>query len=72
MVMKQVPFKELTLGSKTIIDVEANTINRVLLLTKTIDGYTNYYWLDADNFHFGIPIPTLYELTEDEYTNYTK
>lgn len=64
--MKQIPFKELELGSKTIVAVDASCINRVILTTKTVDDYINYYWLDADTTHYGINIPLLYKLTEKD------
>ena len=68
--MKQVSFKELELGSKTIVAVDSSAINRIIFTTKTVDNYINYYWLDADVTNYGILIPVLYELTEEEVEKY--
>lgn len=68
--MKQVSFKELELGSKTIVAVDSSAINRIIITTKTVDNYINYYWLDADVTNYGISIPVLYELTEKEAESY--
>ena len=66
--MKQIPFKELELGSKTIIAVDNTCINRVILTTKTIDNIIKYYWLDANVTGYGIIYPVLHELTKEEAT----
>ena len=66
--MKQVPFKELELGSQTIITVDNSCINKVILTTTTIDGNYKYYWLDANTTSYGISYPVLNQLTEEEAT----
>lgn len=64
--MKQVHFKELELGSQTIVSVDASCINRIILTTKTSDGNYKYYWLDANVTSYGISYPVLHQLTEEE------
>ena len=68
--MKQVVFN--ALNDKIIVDTDTTAINRIILTTKTIDGQIHYYWLDATNYYYNISIPTLYELTKDEYIDHTK